>query len=338
MKNGPDVPDSGLPGDATEAERLRFLVNHAILAPSGHNTQPWLFKPGDCFLDLFADRSRALPVVDPQGRELTISCGAALEHLAIAARFFGSELTIDVLPDPSGPDHLARVRLGRRITPGTGDIRMFQAIPNRRTTRAWYENRVLPDHLCNMCRALAEQSGVELVLISDEKRRWEIAGLVAEGDRIQFADPGFRRELAAWVRSRRSKTRDGISGEAFGMPDVLSPLGALIIRTFDLGRKVAAGDRDRIVSGSPLLAVMSSRDDDPANWIDTGRALARVLLTLTASGATAAYLNQPIEIEPLRPRLGDVAGTRRVPQLLMRFGYGPATGPAVRRPVDEVLV
>jgi len=105
-----------------------------------------------------------------------------------------------------------------------------------------------------------------------------------------------------------------------------------------LGRKVAAGDRDKIVNGSPLLAVMSSRDDDPANWIDTGRALARVLLTLTASGATASYLNQPIEVETLRPRLGDVAGTRRVPQLLMRFGYGPATGPAVRRPVDEVLV
>lgn len=124
-----------------------------------------------------------------------------------------------------------RARLGRNITPDIGDIRMFQAIPDRRTTRARYENRMLPDQLCHRCRALAERSGVEHVLVSDEKRRWEIAGLVAEGDRIQFADPGFRRELAAWVRSRRLKSRDGISGEAFGMPDLLSPLGALIIRT-----------------------------------------------------------------------------------------------------------
>jgi len=235
------IRDTGFSGDATEAEPLQLLVNHAVLAPSGHNTQPWLFKPGDRFLDLFADRSRALPVVDPRGRELTISCGAALEHLAIAARFFGSELTIDELPDPSGPDHLARVRLGRRITPGTGDIQMFQTIPNRSTTRAWYENRVLPDQLCNRCRALADQSGVELALVSDEKRRWEIAGLVAEGDRIQFADPGFRRELAAWVRSRRSKTRDGISGDAFGMLDVLSPLGALTIRNLRFGPESGGG-------------------------------------------------------------------------------------------------
>lgn len=338
MAHSPGVQDAGFPGDATEAERLRFLVKYAILAPSGHNTQPWLFKPGDRFLDLFADRTRTLPVVDPGARELTISCGAALEHLAIAARFFGSELSIDELPDPSSPDHLARVRLGRGITPGTDDIRMFQAIPNRRTTRAWYENRVLPDHLCNRCRALADQSDVELVLISDEKQRSEIAGLVAEGDRIQFADPGFRRELAAWVRSRRAATQDGISGEAFGMPDLLSPLGAMIIRTFDMGRRVAAGDRDKIVNGSPLLAVMGTRDDHTANRIATGRSLTRVLLALTASGATASFLNPPIEVEPLRPRLRDVVGTRRVPQLLMRFGYGPASGPAARRPVDEVLI
>jgi len=28
----------------TTAEQLRFLLQYAVLAPSGHNTQPWLFK------------------------------------------------------------------------------------------------------------------------------------------------------------------------------------------------------------------------------------------------------------------------------------------------------
>jgi nitroreductase len=52
--------------------RLRAAVKYAVLAPSSHNTQPWLFRvaPGDS--ELYADRSRGLPVVDPRDRELVM--------------------------------------------------------------------------------------------------------------------------------------------------------------------------------------------------------------------------------------------------------------------------
>ena len=129
-----------------------------------------------------------------------------------------------------------------------------------------------------------------------------------------------------------------MSGDGFGMPDVLSAVGAIVIRTFDLGNGVAASDRDKILTGSPVLAVFSSPEDRPADWLATGRALARVLLRLTASGATAAFLNQPIEVHDLRPRLRAVTATSGVPQVLMRFGYGPTVRAAARRPIGEVLI
>ena len=179
--------------------------------------------------------------------------------------------------------------------------------------------------------------GVELTFITDRKQRSVIADLVAEGDRIQFADPHFRRELASWVHSRRAVTQDGMSGAGFGMPDILSPVGALVIRTFDLGKGVAAGDRQKIVDGSPLLAVFSTPEDTPINWLATGRVLAKVLLTIASSGATASCLNPPVEVEELRPLLEKTAGTPGIPQLLMRFGYGPHVEPTVRRSVEEVL-
>jgi hypothetical protein len=122
------------------------------------------------------------------------------------------------------------------------------------------------------------------------------------------------------------------------MPDLLSPVGALIIRTFDLGDGVAAGDREKILDGSPILAVFGTGGDGPHDWLAAGRALSRVLLTLTASGATAAFLNQPIEVERLRPRLADAIGAGTAPQLLMRFGYGETANPSVRRPVEDVLI
>ncbi len=129
-----------------------------------------------------------------------------------------------------------------------------------------------------------------------------------------------------------------MSGQGFGMPDILSPVGALVIRTFDLGSGVAAGDREKIVEGSPTLAVFSTSTDALPDWLATGQALSAVLLTLTDAGASASYLNPPVEIERLRPRLRELAQCKGTPQLLMRFGYGPSTATTIRRGVDEVLI
>ena len=61
--------------------QLQTLVQAATLAPSSHNTQPWLFRLEGQVIELLADRTRALPVNDPDDRELTISCGCALFNL-----------------------------------------------------------------------------------------------------------------------------------------------------------------------------------------------------------------------------------------------------------------
>lgn len=66
------------PISGTTNQKLGALVRYAVRAPSSHNSQPWLFRVVGDTLELRADRGRRLPVVDPEDRELTISCGAAL--------------------------------------------------------------------------------------------------------------------------------------------------------------------------------------------------------------------------------------------------------------------
>ena len=111
-------------------EKLRFLVGYAILAPSGHNTQPWLFGLSQEALCLYADRPRALPAVDPEDRELTISGGAALGTLRIALHHFGYAGQVERFPTPQDPDLLARICLGSELQPSP-----FEAIPRRHTNR-----------------------------------------------------------------------------------------------------------------------------------------------------------------------------------------------------------
>ena len=81
-----NVSADDFPVDGTSEEKLWFLVRYAILAPSTHNTQPWRFRIHGNVVELYADFTRALPVIDPEDRELIMSCGAALLHLRFGLR------------------------------------------------------------------------------------------------------------------------------------------------------------------------------------------------------------------------------------------------------------
>ena len=105
------VQADDFPVNGKTSEKLKFLLNYAILAPSGHNTQPWLFKIVDDGVELYVDQTRALPVADPEFRELIISCGAALFNLKIALRYFGLQDIVEVFPHEQNSDLLAKISI-----------------------------------------------------------------------------------------------------------------------------------------------------------------------------------------------------------------------------------
>jgi hypothetical protein len=325
------------PLGAAPAHRWEFLLNFAVLAPSGHNTQPWLFRITGETVELLADRRRALPVVDPHDRELTISCGAALEFLVTALRHYGHGGRVDIRPESEQPDLLARVAFGPEAPSDPRTEARFAAIKKRRTTRKPFEAERIDDTLLARFAEGVNEAGAEVVFVIDPRAKADIAALVAEGDRHQFADPSFRRELAAWIHSRRADSHDGVSFSAFGGADLLSFAGAAVVRTFDMGDGVAATDRD-LAEHSPALALIATEADTPDDWMAAGRALAALLLDAASEGLTAAYLNQAIEIEKLRHRVAVDIGPPGVPQLLLRLGKGPETEPAARRSVRDVLI
>ena len=330
------IDQQAYPANGSDDERLRFLLNYAILAPSGHNTQPWLFRIGGGKVDVIADRSRRLPVVDPDDRALLISCGGAVAMLRVAMRRFGHTASVALLPDPGQHDLLARVAFGEPCTPGPSDLALFEAITDRRTTRRLLTGP-LPDGLSDRLIKTAAGEAVELAVVTDEPAKARIAGLVEQGDRLQFADPRFRRELGWWIRSNRALSRDGISGANFGLPDLLSRVGGMVVRSLDMGKSIGAKDRE-LVKAAPAVLAIATADDTPLRWLQAGHAHAVLLLEVAAAGLTAAYINQPVESAALRPKLKQAAGLAGVAQLLLRIGHGPRVAPAVRRQVEDVLI
>lgn len=324
--------------NGTPEEQLRFLVHYAILAPSTHNSQPWKFRVSGNTLDVIADRSRALPVCDPHGRQLAISCGAALFNLRVAMYHFGCVGDARPFPDPRQPDLLARIRLDGTMPPpkGTWDD-LFRSIRLRVTNRGPFEDSEVPISLDTAMREAARSEGAWLTTFRSASIKDAVGRLVAEGDRIQFADPAFRRELAQWLHS--SRDRDGMPGYAKGVDERLDfamPVAAYLVRTFDFGSGVAARDR-QLAIGSPLLACLGTVRDDILSWLNAGQALQRVLLVVTREGFSASFLNQPIEVPQLRPELAALAERNGFPQLLLRIGRGRPAKHTPRRPLEDVL-
>lgn len=322
----------------TGTSRARFLaaLRYAVLAPSSHNSQPWVFRQRGDALDLLADRSRALPVVDPDDRELIISCGVVLRFLRVALTHFGQGASVALLPDANEPDLLARVTLTDAIEPKPRDHELFQAILSRRTNRFPFEPRPVPEPLLGRARNLAEKEGGWLQTLTGEEDRATLAELIAEGDRQQLADRRFRRELASWVHSNRSTTRDGMPGYTHGLGDLAAEVGPLVIRTFDIGDGRAARDR-QLALGSPALAVLWTEQDTLRDWLRAGQSLGAALLSFQSDGISVSYLNQPIELPELRDQVRSLLGREGAPQIVLRLGFGRQVRTTPRRRVEDVL-
>ena len=66
---------------------LHLASAAGVRAPSLHNRQPWLFRLAGGAIEVRADPSRSVPVVDHDGWATRIACGAATcnARLALAA-------------------------------------------------------------------------------------------------------------------------------------------------------------------------------------------------------------------------------------------------------------
>jgi hypothetical protein len=314
---------------------LRDLIRYATLAPSGHNTQPWRFRSRVGHIDILADFSRRTPVVDPDDHHLFIGLGAATENLVLAAAAQGQSGEATFSPDDGGS---VRFSFGRR---NAVESALVDAIPHRQSTRADYDGRAVSTADLNTLHAAAATPGVDLVLLTDRPRMDRVRDLVVAGNSAQMASVAFIRELKAWLRyspRQAMEAGDGLYSASSGNPALPTWLGPFMFdRVFH-----ADSENDkyaRQLRSSSGIAVFVAQSADPEHWVRVGRACQRFALQATALGLRHSFVNQPAEVESLRPALAGVIGMPgRRPDLVMRFGYGANLPFSARRPVASVLM
>lgn len=309
---------------------LESVIGSAVLAPSILNCQPWRFLVNDTFIDVHVDRDRSPSGLDPSGREVMISIGAALLNMRLGLLALGRSPHLHLMPITDGGTLVARMHVGGAASIEADEQALLDAIPERRSSRVPFDERLVPFEDYLHLQEAAEREGTYLDLITGNRRPL-VVEFLHEADFAQRADPAAVAEIRRWTVGRTAG--GGISDASLG-PKESDP--DAVVRDFSLGRQVPGRPRGTFERDA-LLAVLLTAADGPVDRLRAGMGLERVMLTATARGLAVGILSQAAEQDELRPLLRDTRLSWRHPQLVLRFGHAEAMPPSERRSVADVI-
>ncbi|WP_083974753.1 Acg family FMN-binding oxidoreductase [Herbidospora daliensis] len=326
------APPSISPGKP--AADMETVVEAATWAPSIHNSQPWSFAIAGEEISLRSDPDRRLPVSDPQGRQLTISCGAALFNMRTVVRAMGRQPQVRTLPDPDRPGLVATVRVGPGEPPCEEVTTVREEIPRRRTHRGGFAERPVPDDLVESLRAMAAMENVRLIPFRSPGDVRILGALTTVAQELQARDPEFELEMIRWGLRPGSPRRDGVPADAYPRR---TPQTHPEFPQRDYSRGQGWGADDEQPGATGVVAVITTTGDERIDWVQAGQALESVLLYASSRGVQAAFHTQLLEYPHLREFLREKLCSGEYPQVVLRLGYPLGTTRSFRRPLVEVL-
>jgi hypothetical protein len=186
-------------------------------------------------------------------------------------------------------------------------------------------------------RAAAEAEGAWVRFLTDPAEQIPLAVLLAHADQEEESDEAYREELAAWTH-RPAGAHDGVPPQA-AVPVHGRPSN---VRLRDFG---GAADEDAGAGSGeeapavehPLVVVLGTAADGPADWLTAGQALGALLLHAAVDGVQASPLGQVLDQPWSRRRLASELGLVGAPQMVLRMGHARPGPETPRRPVTEVL-
>ncbi|HTX93960.1 MAG TPA: NAD(P)H nitroreductase [Mycobacterium sp.] len=296
-----------------DAGTVRTVLTLASRAPSVHNTQPWRWRVAGTSLHLYSDASRQLPNTDPDGRDLILSCGAALHHCVVALAAVGWRSKVTRLPNPDDPSHLAAIELSAHPADSV-DIALAAAIPRRRTDRRNYSSWPVPVGDIALMAARAARNGVTLCQVEDIDN---LRHIVAQSVRDHL-NHEYLAELTAW---------SGRYASVAGVPARSTPVSdpaAKIPGRFFAGAALAMPPDSSPADDNAVVLALGTRNDDRLARLRAGEATSVVLLTATSTGLASCPVTEPLETAETREQVrSGIFGDTHYPQMLLRVGWAP---------------
>ena len=316
-----------------------FMIEQATKAPSGHNTQPWLFHICEDSIEIHPDNRKTLHVVDRNRREMFVSLGCATENLCIAAGSIGYASKVNVSEEGIISIELHSVDNQKKTL-------LSGQITRRQTNRSIYNGKQIPEKVIRELLTLEKEEYIGIYCWQKQSIEFnKIRDYVLVGNKIQMSDSCFKNELKSWMRFNKrdeQQTLDGLSYAVFGAPNLPRWLSRLIMGTYLTPGMQNTSDEKKVNSSSHVVLFTVKNDSIP-EWIQLGRTLEHFLLKTTEAGIATAFINQPCELKVLAEQMQcevihQTGKEKRIPVVLLRMGYAKAMPYSPRKERNEVII
>jgi len=320
MNNIRNINQKGLHHYKTNEKKIEHLLRYAVLAPSTHNSQPWLFKINKNYCEIYINPEKVLNQADPSGRDMYISIGCCLENLILVAKFYGvykkheiklkGTLACRVFFDFD-------IKKKRKVAYRS----LVNTILKRKNMRGPYINKEIPANIIKLIMSLSnEYPEVSLQILSSSEQIEGITKLTSRAIQLAYNSKLFRDEMSNWFIYNTSTKKEGIPGFTIMLPNILSYIFPFIVRNINIGRLIAFINKKSLKTAR-IICSFITKDNEKKTWIQVGQYAERVMLELQANNISTSIYVAAIEMKSLSKQLGIILNSKKKPQFLFSAGY-----------------
>jgi len=306
----------------TVEERIKYLLRYAVLAPSTHNSQPWLFKIKGNKCEIHLNKEKKIPYADPKGRDMYISLGCCIENFLLAAKYFG---VFDNLEIVLKKELVAIVTIKSKVLKSKNkeELRcLVKTITNRQNKRGSYNKNCIPSFLLNSISKIAnDYKGVCLEINTNRETINEVSRLTGQSVLEAYRKEEFRKEIIKWFIGNKSLKKEGIPGYSLLLPSIISKIFPIVINKINLGPLISFMTTKKM-NTSRALFIFSSKNDTKKDWVMVGRFAERAMLELQEKKLSTSIYVAAIEgSKSHRKELKKILRIDGRPQFLFGAGY-----------------
>ncbi|MFA5991457.1 MAG: hypothetical protein WC794_04400 [Candidatus Doudnabacteria bacterium] len=312
------------------------LVWYASLAPSSHNTQPWLFKIKDKTISLFANKTRWLKSSDKLERQLFISLGTAFENLTTAAKSFGLSFIESPFAEQTELNLIKSISISE-IKIKNIDEETLNALISRHNNRSNFKQSSLPNKFTDFIKSLST-TNITITLITTQELKKQIQTIVEDATEKAFKDKYFTNELSKWIKPSLKKYYDGMPGYNIGTPWLISLLIPHAIRYLPLAKMQTSMVKE-MLTHAPAYMLISSTHNEPKSWFEIGRLFEKIWLEAEKFNIKIGVLAAPIEIDGYERKIQQALEITNHPQIFFRIGFSDQIPvPSPRLNLKEIII
>ncbi len=338
-KNPRDINPNDFFNLEKNEDRIKFLLQYGVLAPSTHNSQPWLLKVGTDSCRIYYDKTKEVKEADPLGRDLFISFGCFIENVCLAAECLGVATSVEYL-DRNEADYIADIKFSNLTGDRTKikETDLLDIIVTRVNARGIFENKNIPSEVLENLMQLSIDDDIKIFIITDKEKIKTIADLTARGLKAAYSSSKFRKEMSGWMNSNFSQKKEGIPGYSLRMSGFFSLFFPKLVRFLNIGKMVGVLNY-KSVSSAPGVVIICSKDNQKTTWLRIGRLAEKLMLYSKKLGLKTSVFVASIEMMDFHKELQKIIGSDLLPQFLFCVGYlNYNQKPNSRFSVEEKLI